>query len=128
MTSLYHDVFADVGMLTEKETGTTTWRFCGSRCPWRAGRFVLPFGDSPMDNEQVGEQLYLDILNQAEDYVHIVTPYLILDDEMEKRAFRSQAGRGRDPDQPHSRQAVRVPSDQDLLPELIDWSGVKVCE
>lgn len=36
-----------------------------------------------MDNEQVGEQLYLDILNQAEDYVHIMTPYLILDDEME---------------------------------------------
>lgn len=44
--------------------------------------FVLPYGDSPMDREQVGERVYLDILNQARNYVHIMTPYLILDDEM----------------------------------------------
>ena len=44
--------------------------------------FVLPYGDSPMDREQVGERVYLDILNQARSYVHIMTPYLILDDEM----------------------------------------------
>ena len=30
----------------------------------------------------VGEQVYLDILNTAERYVHIMTPYLILDNEM----------------------------------------------
>lgn len=44
--------------------------------------FILPYGDSPMDREQVGERVYLDILNQARNYVHIMTPYLILDDEM----------------------------------------------
>lgn len=47
------------------------------------GGFVLPYGDSPMDKEQVGELVYMDILNRARDYVHIMTPYLILDDEME---------------------------------------------
>ncbi|MBD5144854.1 MAG: cardiolipin synthase [Ruminococcus sp.] len=44
--------------------------------------FVLPYGDSPLDNENVGQIVYLDILNRAERYVHIMTPYLILDNEM----------------------------------------------
>lgn len=44
--------------------------------------FVLPYGDSPLDNENVGQNVYQDILNRAERYVHIMTPYLILDNEM----------------------------------------------
>ena len=57
--------------------------------------FVIPYGDSPMDNEQVGEQVYMDMLNQAKSYVHIMTPYLILDDEM-KNALSYAAKRGID--------------------------------
>lgn len=49
----------------------------------RTGGFVMPYGDSPLDNEHVGESVYLDILYRAEKYVHIMTPYLILDHEME---------------------------------------------
>lgn len=44
--------------------------------------FVIPYGDSPTDNEPVGEQVYLDILYNAKEYVHIMTPYLILDHDM----------------------------------------------
>lgn len=44
--------------------------------------FVVPYGDSPIDQEPVGANIYKDILNQATKYVHIMTPYLILDDEM----------------------------------------------
>ena len=44
--------------------------------------YVMPYGDSPLDNENVGEMVYLDILNRARDYVYIMTPYLILDNEM----------------------------------------------
>lgn len=44
--------------------------------------FAMPYGDSPFDNEYVGETVYLDILNRAEKYVHIMTPYLIIDSEM----------------------------------------------
>lgn len=47
-----------------------------------ADGFVLPYGDSPLDNENVGQTVYLDIINRAERYVHIMTPYLILDNEM----------------------------------------------
>ena len=44
--------------------------------------YVLPYGDSPYDNETIGEQVYFHILNHAKKYVHIMTPYLILDNEM----------------------------------------------
>lgn len=44
--------------------------------------YVLPYGDSPLDDEHVGEMIYMDIINRAQRYVHIMTPYLILDNEM----------------------------------------------
>ncbi len=44
--------------------------------------FVMPYGDSPLDHERVGKCVYMDILYKAKEYVHIMTPYLILDDEM----------------------------------------------
>lgn len=44
--------------------------------------YVMPYGDSPLDHETVGEHVYMDILNLARSYVHIMTPYLILDSDM----------------------------------------------
>ncbi len=55
--------------------------------------YVLGYSDSPLDNENVGEEVYLHILNHAKKYVHIMTPYLILDYEME-RALEFTAKRG----------------------------------
>lgn len=55
--------------------------------------FVMPYGDSPLDRENVGEQVYLDILGHAKKYVHIMTPYLILDDELAS-ALKYSAKRG----------------------------------
>ena len=43
---------------------------------------VIPFGDGPYNREDIGKNVYIDILNRAHRYVHIMTPYLILDDEM----------------------------------------------
>ena len=43
---------------------------------------MLPYGDSPFDEELIGETVYMDILNRATKYVHIMTPYLILDQQM----------------------------------------------
>ena len=42
---------------------------------------MLPYADSPFDRENIGEQVYFHILNHAKKYVHIMTPYLILDNE-----------------------------------------------
>lgn len=55
--------------------------------------FVIPYGDCPLDKDKVGEMVYIDILNRAKNYVHIMTPYLILDGEMET-AIRFAAERG----------------------------------
>ncbi|MBO7711024.1 MAG: cardiolipin synthase, partial [Lachnospiraceae bacterium] len=44
--------------------------------------FVIPYADSPIDGEQVGENVYISIAEYAKDYVWFVTPYLILTDEM----------------------------------------------
>lgn len=57
--------------------------------------FVIPFGDCPLDDDKVGERVYMDILNRATRYVHIMTPYLILDGEMEA-ALKFAAERGVD--------------------------------
>lgn len=44
--------------------------------------YIIPYADSPYDDENVGEEVYFHILNHARKYVHIMTPYLILDNEM----------------------------------------------
>ncbi|HVJ50096.1 cardiolipin synthase [Desulfitobacterium sp.] len=44
--------------------------------------YVQPFSDSPLDDESVGENVYLNLINEAERYVYINSPYLILDSEM----------------------------------------------
>ncbi len=44
--------------------------------------FVAPYADSPMDDEHVGEEVYLSMAEYAKDYVWFITPYLILTDEM----------------------------------------------
>ncbi len=63
--------------------------------PENAKGFVTPYGDCPLDGERVGEMVYIDLLNRAQKYVHIMTPYLILDGEMEL-ALRFAAERGVD--------------------------------
>ena len=44
--------------------------------------FVIPYADLPLDEEQVGESVYMAVANYAKDYAWYVTPYLILTDEM----------------------------------------------
>ncbi len=55
--------------------------------------YVIPYGDTPTDRERVGEMVYMDIINRAERYVHIMTPYLIPDYEM-MTALKFAAKRG----------------------------------
>lgn len=41
--------------------------------------YVQPYGDSPLDDEPVGETVYLNLINKAKQYVYLTTPYLIID-------------------------------------------------
>lgn len=57
--------------------------------------FVQPYADSPLDEQYLGEDVYMNILNHATEYAYFVTPYLILTDEM-VRVFSLAAKRGVD--------------------------------
>lgn len=93
------------------------------------GGYVIPYGDSPLDKENTGEQVYLDIINQAKNYVYIMTPYLILDNEM-MMTLKSAAKRGVDvkiimPHIPDKKYAFKLA--RTYYPELMD-AGVKIYE
>lgn len=44
--------------------------------------YVQPYCDSPLDGDNVGEHVYLQIINNARHYLYINSPYLIVDDSM----------------------------------------------
>lgn len=50
--------------------------------PDAAGGIAQPYYDSPLDDEQVGENVYFNMVARAKRYVYIESPYLILDNEM----------------------------------------------
>lgn len=90
---------------------------------------VIPYGDNPLDEESVGENVYLDLLYAAREYVHIMTPYLVLDDQM-MNALCFAAKRGVDvrilfpgiPDKPYAFWLAHS-----YYPELLR-SGVRIFE
>jgi len=54
----------------------------GTPCPEFSDGFVQPYADSPVDDENVGEHVYIQIINKAKKYVYINTPYLVVDDNL----------------------------------------------
>ena len=72
-----------------------SWAGTEIREPAENDGYVMPYCDFPLDNDKVGENVYMDILYRARSYVHIMTPYLILDNELET-ALKYAAERGVD--------------------------------
>lgn len=56
----------------------------GLPCGDSGERWVVPYADAPEDGTVLAEAVYLQALNLATDYVHIMTPYLILDHETQQ--------------------------------------------
>lgn len=95
----------------------------------KAGGFAVPFSDSPLDGEPVSHQIYLDMIYQAKQYIYIMTPYLVLDDDM-LTALSFAAKRGVDtviimPHIPDKKYAFMLA--HSYYPELIE-AGVKIYE
>ncbi len=88
-------MFLQMWNITEKEPEFEPWLKDTRYVPEQPSGFVIPYGDCPLDDDKVGETVYMDILNRATDYVHIMTPYLILDGELET-AIKYAARRGVD--------------------------------
>ena len=86
-------MFLQMWNITEK---TPDWSEVNAETePVQAAGYVMPYGDCPLGDDKLGESVYMDILNRASDYVHIMTPYLILDGELET-ALKFAAERGVD--------------------------------
>lgn len=51
-------------------------------CAEESSGYVQPYADSPVDDENVGEHVYIKIINSAKRYVYINTPYLVVDDNL----------------------------------------------
>ena len=50
--------------------------------PLSENGYVQPYMDTPLDEEIVGENVYLNMIGNARKYVYIYTPYLVTDNEM----------------------------------------------
>ena len=86
------------GFLCKREEDYTCYRphtACDETTDIRTDGWVQPYSDSPMDKENVGEQVYLRIIEQAQRYLYITTPYLMIDDGM-LAALQSAARSGVD--------------------------------
>ncbi len=57
------------------------------------GGYVMPYGDGPNSRHSLAENVYLDMMNRANRYIHVMTPYFINDNET-IRAFKYAAERG----------------------------------
>lgn len=57
--------------------------------------FIQLYADSPLDGEPLGENVYLNLIENAERSLYVTTPYLIISDEM-ARALTLAAKRGVD--------------------------------
>ena len=88
-------IFLRLWSALEKEKEDMSGFFPEVSCDASAQGFVQPYSDSPLDGERTGENVYLNLIKGAQDYVYITTPYLIIDDEM-KRELTMAAERGVD--------------------------------
>ena len=90
---------------------------------------IIPYGDDAYNNQDLAENIYLHILDNAKEYVHITTPYVLIDNQLSETLIFA-ANRGVDV-------SIIVPAVPDhfvtfcmgrvFIKKLID-NGVKVYE
>lgn len=86
-------LFLQMWNITEKEPVFTPFLDDTGYVPENPDGYVMPYGDCPLDKDKAGEAVYMDMLNRAKDYVYIMTPYLILDGELETAlSFAAERG------------------------------------
>lgn len=91
--------------------------------------YVLSYYDSPLDDKPVSNELYIELLSQAEHYAYFYTPYLMPGDALSD-AFVRAAARGVDvriimPGIPDKKLIFRM--SRSFYPTLLE-AGVKIYE
>ena len=86
-------MFLQMWNLGKSDADYDTWLSAPYDVPEDASGYVMPYCDSPLDEYKAGESVYIDVLYRATEYVHIMTPYLILDGELlNALTFAAQRG------------------------------------
>lgn len=75
-------MFLEMWNVSEKNTERYETYRTPAAAAAKTDGYVIPYKVNPLGNQRTGKRVYLDILYTAETYVHIMTPYLILDYEM----------------------------------------------
>ncbi len=118
--NLYGDIETDYEKYLEEDT----------ECPKpEHDGYVIPYGDTPTTKYEIGKTVYEDMINHANDYIHIMTPYFIVDREF-LSAIKYAAFKGVDvkiiiphiPDKKIPYYVART-----FYPELLD-AGVRIYE
>lgn len=91
--------------------------------------YMQPYADSPLDDEPMGENVYMNMIKGAKKYIYFMTPYLILSNEM-IRELTLAAKRGVDvriitPGIPDKKVIYRVT--RSYYPVLVE-NGIKIYE
>ncbi len=87
LTVMFLRNWALYGNETERFSDYLRQHSCKSDC------CTVPFGESPFDDEDIGKRVYIDLISKATRYVHIMTPYLVIDSEMsECLQFAARSG------------------------------------
>lgn len=93
------------------------------------GAIISPYADAPENARDTASDVYCQILDLAEDYVHIMTPYLILDERL-RRSLEFASERGVDvkiflPHIPDKKIVFMIA--RSYYPELLK-AGIKIYE
>ena len=66
------------------QTDAADYQYFFPETPYQAKEeaFVVPYADSPLDQERVGEEVYMALIEYAKDYIWFMSPYLVLSDDM----------------------------------------------
>ena len=74
-------IFLELWYLQTREK-TPADAYLNTRHSVPARGYVQPFGDNPLEEERIAENVYMHLIHQANKSLYIMTPYLIITDEM----------------------------------------------
>lgn len=75
-------MFLKMWDVTEKVENMSLYLQAKAAVVTEPGGYVMPYPANPFSKEKTAERIYIEILNSAQRYVHIMTPYLVPSHEM----------------------------------------------